>query len=270
MALFGTCAVGLLLTAGHGVDHRVLHRHRLQAGAHVARPPPPATAPTSSPASGVSMKSTAWPVIFVCIAILGLLRWRPVRHRHRRHRPCCRWPASSSRSTPTARSPTTAAASPRWPPARQRARRHRPAGRRGQHHQGRHQGCRSARPASAAGAVRRLHARARSRAASRPPSTCPTTGDRGPVHRRPDPLPVRRDGDGGRRPRRRLGGGRGAPPVPGRRDHGRHGQEAGLQRRGRHAHHGGDQGDDRPVAAAGVVPIVVGMLLGPARRWAAC
>ena len=29
-------------------------------------------------------------------------------------RRCCRWPASSSRSTPTARSPTTPAASPKW------------------------------------------------------------------------------------------------------------------------------------------------------------
>ena len=35
-------------------------------------------------------------------------------------RRCCRWPASSSRSTPTARSPTTPAASPRWPTCRTR------------------------------------------------------------------------------------------------------------------------------------------------------
>ena len=47
-------------------------------------------------------------------------------------------------------------------------------------------------------------------------------GDRGPVHRRPDPLPVRRDGDGGRGPRRRLRGGGSAPPVP--RDQGHHGR----------------------------------------------
>ena len=39
-------------------------------------------------------------------------------------------------------------------------------------------------------------------------------GDRRPVHRRPDPLPVRRDGDGSRRPRGRRGGGGSAPPVP--------------------------------------------------------
>jgi K(+)-stimulated pyrophosphate-energized sodium pump len=47
-------------------------------------------------------------------------------------------------------------------------------------------------------------------------------GHRRPVHRRPDPLPVRRHGDGGRGPRRRLGGGRGAAPVP--RDQGHHGR----------------------------------------------
>ena len=47
-------------------------------------------------------------------------------------------------------------------------------------------------------------------------------GHRRPVHRRPDPLPVRRHGDGSRGPRRRLGGGRGAPPVP--RDQGHHGR----------------------------------------------
>ena len=49
-----------------------------------------------------------------------------------------------------------------------------------------------------------------------------------PVHRRHGAVPVRRDGDGSRGPRRRLGGGRSASPVP--RDqghHGRHGQ-AGL------------------------------------------
>ena len=52
MALFGACAVGLVLTARAGLDHRVLHRHAVQAGAaHRRRPRPPATAPTSSPAS---------------------------------------------------------------------------------------------------------------------------------------------------------------------------------------------------------------------------
>ena len=49
--------------------------------------------------------------------------------------------------------------------------------------------------------------------------------DHRPVHRRPRAVPVRRDGDGSRRPRGRLGRDRSAPSVP--RDqghHGRHGQ----------------------------------------------
>ena len=98
-----------------GLGHRVLHRHAVQAGAlhragfrdrtrhqHHRRPGDldevhrlagavrlrrRSCRPSCSPAS------TAW-------------RSRPRR--------CCRWRASSSRSTPTARSPTTPAASPRW------------------------------------------------------------------------------------------------------------------------------------------------------------
>ncbi len=72
-----------------------------------------------------------------------------------------------------------------------------------------------------------------------------------PADRRHGAVPVRRDGDGGGGPRRRLGGGRGAPPVQGDpRHHGRHGQ-ARVRHRGGHAHQGGDQGDDDSVAAAG-------------------
>ena len=74
--------------------------------------------------------------------------------------------------------------------------------------------------------------------------------DHRPVHRRPGALPVRRHGDGSRGSRRGLGGRRSAPPVP--RDpghHGRHGQAGLLQGRG-HADARRDQGDDRAVAAA--------------------
>ena len=78
--------------------------------------------------------------------------------------------------------------------------------------------------------------------------------DHRPVHRRPGALPVRRDGDGSGRPRRRFGGGRSAPPVQGNhRHHGRHGQ-ARLFEGGGHADRGRDQGNDDPVAAAGADP----------------
>jgi K(+)-stimulated pyrophosphate-energized sodium pump len=70
------------------------------------------------------------------------------------------------------------------------------------------------------------------------------------VHRRPGAVSVRRDGHGSRGPRRRSGGERSAAPVP--RDQGHHGRhrEARLFARRRHAHQGGDQGDDHPLAAA--------------------
>jgi K(+)-stimulated pyrophosphate-energized sodium pump len=73
MKLFGACAVGLVLTAAmvwiteyytgtqYSSPCSTLHTHR-----------PPDTAPTSLPASGVSMRSTAWPVIFVCNRHPGL------------------------------------------------------------------------------------------------------------------------------------------------------------------------------------------------------
>ena len=76
-------------------------------------------------------------------------------------------------------------------------------------------------------------------------------GDHRPLHRRHGAVPLRRDGDGSRRPRRRRRGGRSAPPVQGDPGHhARHG-EAAVRRRGRHADQGGDQGNDDPVAAAG-------------------
>ncbi len=74
--------------------------------------------------------------------------------------------------------------------------------------------------------------------------------DHRPVHRRPGSLPVRRHGDGSRGPRRGLGGGRSAPPVP--RDQGHHGRyrQARLFARRRPADQGRDQGNGRALAAA--------------------
>ena len=139
-------------------------------------------------------------------------------------------------------------------PAEGRAQDHRRARRRRQHHQGGDQGLchRLGRP-RLAGAVRGLH-RGPHALFPEPPRQLraaePVRRDR-PLHRRPAAVSVRRDGHDGGRPRGRRGRGRGAPPVQG--DPGHHGRhrQAGLRPRRRHADQGGDQGNDRAVAAAG-------------------
>ena len=74
---------------------------------------------------------------------------------------------------------------------------------------------------------------------------------RRPDLRRPDPLPVRRHRDDRGRPRGGLGGDGGAPAVQGNARHHAGHAEARLRPRGRHADQGGDQGNDRSLAAAG-------------------
>ena len=72
-------------------------------------------------------------------------------------------------------------------------------------------------------------------------------GHHRPVHRRHGALPVRRDGHGSSRPRRRISSGRSAPPVQGdSRHHGRHRQTA-IRRLCGHADQGCDQGNARPL-----------------------
>src|SRR6185437_573145 len=75
--------------------------------------------------------------------------------------------------------------------------------------------------------------------------------DHRPADRRPDSVPVRRDGDGSGRPRGGRRGRGSAAPVPRHpRHHGRH-RQAAVRQGGGHADQVRDQGDDRALAAAG-------------------
>ena len=108
-------------------------------------------------------------------------------------------------------------------PAGVGTRNHRPARRCRQHDEGRHQGLRDRlRSPRGARAVRLLHDGAQGR---RPHGRLPAlrpVGDRRPVRRRPDAVPVRLARDGGGRTGRRRGRRGGAAPVPGAPgDHGR-------------------------------------------------
>ncbi len=136
-------------------------------------------------------------------------------------------------------------------PAEGRAQDHRRARRGRQHDQGGDQGLRDrlGRPRRA-GAVRRLHAQPRDRRQAGGLQPVRSRGHHRPLHRRPRALPVRRDGDGSRRPRGGFRRDRGAAPVP--RDQGHHGRhrEAGLLQGRGHADPRGHPRDDRAVAAA--------------------
>ncbi|KAF1858497.1 hypothetical protein Lal_00015014 [Lupinus albus] len=135
--------------------------------------------------------------------------------------------------------------------ARRGARRHRPAGCRRQHDQGRHERlCDRFRRPGRPRAVRRLHACAGSARHADRVRTVEPDGDRGPVHRRPRAVPVRRarDGSGG------AGGGRrrarGAPAVPRHRRHHDGRGQAGIRQGRRHADGVRDPRNGAAVAAA--------------------
>ena len=85
------------------------------------------------------------------------------------------------------------------------AQRDRSAGRRGQHDEGGHQGLRDRlRRPRGPGALRRLHAQAGGGRAPHLVRPLEPGGHHRPLHRRPDPVPLRRDGDGSGGPLRGL------------------------------------------------------------------
>ena len=109
--------VGLGITGADRLDHRILYRHQLSPGPldrqgvgdrprHQRHPGPRDQPRIDRAADARDLRRGDHH---------RLPARRPDRHRLCGAPRCWRWPAWSSRSTPTARSPTMPAASPKWP-----------------------------------------------------------------------------------------------------------------------------------------------------------